>query len=162
MVVLESEIGTAMDINTLQWHKHAIATQNEECPDFRIYMGLCSSDQLSSGSFEENYISGTKTLVYSTDLLTLSKAVEWVEIELDSSFPYNGSDNLIIEISWDNGTVANEYKCHEWYAGADRSLHNINQEGIVSHPCLPHMIISGSPQALENSTFASIKVKLGF
>lgn len=149
-----------MDINILEWHNHGSTTEAAECDGFTINMGLCSSDQLSLGSFDENYIGGTKTLVYSNDLLVVSKADEWPEIELDTPFFYNGTDNLIIEISWDNETHDNTYNVHEWFAGTNRCILSANHSDIESYPFLPHMKLSGY-LALENSTFASIKVELG-
>ncbi len=162
MVVLESEIGTAIDLTSIQWHRHPVPAEDADCEGFKIYMGLSTSDELSSGSFDENYIAGTKTLVFSTDLLSIPNTVDWVDIELDTPFIYNGSNNLIIEISWDNGTETNEFNCHNWFAGNDRCIYKINDFGITPSQFMPQMILSGSPQALENSTFASIKVKLGF
>ncbi len=149
-----------MDINFLQWHSHASTTEDAECDSFTIHMGLCSSDQLSLGSFDENYISGTKTLVYSTDLLIVSMTDEWPEIELDNPFFYNGTDNLIIEISWNNETHSNIYNVYEWFAGTNRCIVSENHSDIKSYPFLPHMKLFGD-LALENSTFASIKVELG-
>ncbi len=149
-----------MDINFLEWHKHAAVVEDAECADFTIHMGLCSSDQLSLDSFDKNYVSGTKTLVYSTDLLSVSHTEDWPKIDLDTPFFYNGTGNLIIEISWENEIQSNIYNVNEWFAGTNRCIFSANHSDIAAYPFLPHMKLSGN-LALENSTFASIKVELG-
>lgn len=158
--MLSGEIGNAMDISSIRWHKHPLTSSDAEDEGFTIYMGLCASDQLSAGSFEGNYISGTKTLVYSTDLLFLDMADEWAEIVLDESYWYSGTDNLIIEIQWDNVSHDNSYYNHEWLAGDDRCIYSQAFPDILSYGFLPHMILVGTLH-LDNSTFAGIKVELG-
>ncbi|MCK5840993.1 MAG: hypothetical protein KAH31_02405 [Candidatus Sabulitectum sp.] len=160
-MVLSSEIGTAVEISSIQWHKHAEFTSTDaEDEDFKLYLGLCGSDQLNTGSFDGNYISGTKTLVYSSDLLIVDMDDEWAEIVLDDPYWYNGTGNLIIEIEWANETHDNSYYNHEWYAGDNRCVFSQGSPDIVAYGFLPHMILAGT-LALENSTFASIKVELG-
>ena len=149
-----------MTINSVRWHKNPLTSTNAEDEGFSIYMGLCSSDQLSTSSFDGNYISGTKALVYSTSLLVVDMADEWAEIGLDDSYLYNGTDNLIIEIQWNNASHSNSYYNHEWLAGDNRCIFTQASPEILSYGFLPHMILAGT-LSLENSTFAGIKVELG-
>jgi len=160
VVVLSGEIGTAMQINSMKWHKNAATLSDAQCEGFSIYLGLCADDQLSNSSYDGNYIAGTKTLVYSTDPLFVNQADEWAEIILDEPYWYNGTDNLIIEIQWDNATHDNSYYNHEWLAGDNRCIFTQSSTDILSYNMLPHMILAGS-LSLENSTFAGIKVELG-
>lgn len=160
MVVLSSEIGTAIEISSIMWEKSPITSTNADCEGFSMYLGLSSAPTLSTGSFDGNYNSGTRTLVYSTSLLTIDMADPWAQIDLDTPYFYNGSDNLIIEIQWDNGTEDNSYYCNEWTAGANRCVYQQGGSGITSDSNLPHMMLVGT-LALEGNTFGGIKVELG-
>ena len=160
VVVLASEIGTAVTINSLQWHKFPTTDQDANCANFSIYMGLCATDQLSGDSFEGNYITGTKTLVYSSALQVVSASTEWPEIGLATPFFYNGTDNLIIEIQWEDNPQPNLYYNWVWFAGDSRCIYAQGSPEIKVWNSIPHMNLIGT-EALENSTFAQIKVELG-
>ena len=149
-----------MTINSVRWHKNPLTSTDAEDEGFSIYMGLCSSDQLSTSSYDGNYISGTKTLVYSNNHLVVDMADEWAEITLDDSYWYNGTDNLIIEIQWENASHSNSYFVHEWLAGDNRCIFTQLTPDTNSYEYLPHMIFVGAA-SLENSTFAGIKVEVG-
>ena len=123
-------------------------------------MGLCSTDQLSPGSFDGNYVTGTKTLVYSTALQFVDQNQEWSEIVLSTPYAYNGTDNLIIEVQWENASQSNSYYNHEWFAGDNRCIYTQSSPAILQYGFLPQMILSGT-FSLDNSTFAEIKVELG-
>lgn len=125
-----------------------------------MYLGLCAADQLSDESFAGNYITGSKILVFNTALLVVDQTGEWAEIVLDVPFFYNGIDNLIIEIQWDNESNDNSYYNHEWTAGDNRCIYTQYTPVIMSYNKIPHMILTGE-LSLENSTFAGIKVELG-
>ncbi len=157
---MASDIGTAFEISSIKWHKNPQTSTDALNEDFRLYLGRCESDQLNTGSFDGNYASGTKTLVFSSDLLVVDMADDWAEIVLDDPYWYDGTDNLIIEIEWANETQDNSYYNHEWYAGNDRCVYSQGSPDIVSYGFLPQMILVGS-LSLDNSTFAGIKIELG-
>ena len=159
--MLSGEIGTAMEIGSISWHREASNTFTDaDCEQFTLHLGYAVADTLSTDSFDGNYIPGSKTLVFSTPLLTLDMDDEWSQIVLDEPFFYNGEGNLIIDIQWDNGTEDNTYYNWNWIAGENRCISIHGSSGILSDNLVPHMIFSGS-LALENSTFGSIKVELG-
>ena len=119
-------------------------------------MGHGARDELGT-TFDDNYISGTKTLVYTTPSITISAAAEeWATIELDTPFDYNGTDNLIMEIQWSGGSGT--FYTYKWETGTDRCVK-------ASNPGLPTGAVSTQmcqfrielPLALQNSTFGSIK-----
>jgi hypothetical protein len=67
----------------------------------RIYASHTSRTSLSS-TFADNYNGNTPVLVYSNSSLFLNIPENaWGQINFDSIFAYNGSDNLLIEIQWD-------------------------------------------------------------
>ncbi len=149
-----------MQINSIMWEKAPSTSTDADCEGFSMYLGLSSSATLSTSSFDGNYISGTKTLVYSTPLLTIDMDDPWGQIDLDTPFYYDGSENLIVEIQWDNGTEDNSYYNIEWNAGPDRCIYQQKEPDIKSYYGVPHMFLVGD-LALEGNTFAGIKVELG-
>lgn len=160
MVVLSSDINTAMIINSIQWHRDSVYVVDATCNNFQMHMGLCASNQLNNESYEGNYITGTKTLVYS-GTVNISRDLEWKEIVLQKPFIYDGTDNLIIEISWTKRT-ADSYYCQSWYAGNKRALYSRKPYAPTYYTRIPHMIFTGTTStSLERSTFGEIKVLIG-
>jgi hypothetical protein len=158
VVVLDSEIGTAMDINTLAWKRTPIGDPSATLDEIEIYMGLCATDELGT-TFEDNYIPGTKTLVFSSSPFTISAdPEEWAEVTLDTPFWYNGSDNLIIEVTWPNGSGS--FYVYKWSSGSDRSLESGygGTTGTLSQD-VSHLQLIGDV-GLEPSTFAEVKASL--
>ena len=126
--------------------------------DFDIYMGLCETDVLSS-AFDDNYISGTRTLAFSRDTLTLSPgAGEWQDFDLDTPFWYNGQDNLIVEFMWSSGDTEDEclYSWH-WNTGTIRSVSGVYGASTGTMSSLIVMLRFTGELALEQMTFAGVK-----
>ena len=65
VVVLASEIGDAIEIESLSWKRFPSPDDQGTFNDYAMYMGLCDSDQLGL-NYEDNYISGTRTMVMSS------------------------------------------------------------------------------------------------
>jgi hypothetical protein len=73
----------------------------------QIYALHVSRTALTS-TFNQNYESETPVLIYSKSSLDLNIPENtWGKINFDSSFAYNGSDNLLIEIRW-NGSPSGD------------------------------------------------------
>ena len=133
------------------------------CESFTMYLGYCAEDTLDL-DFQSNYTPGSKTLVFSADplQLTASGTGDWVTIELDEPFWYNGVDNLIIDCQWNNANDDNSFYASQWASARNTCVYEYNtpQHSHTRTSEVPYMIISGA-QMLENGTFASIKVLLG-
>lgn len=128
--------------------------------NFELYMGLCSSDVLTN-SFEGNYVSGSKILVFDANPLIISPdGNDWSTITLETPYWYNGQDNLIIELLWDNATNDNAYYSGQWDSGANRMLYQQTTPVLNLSSWIPHMRLSGD-LSLSQSTFAEIKYLLG-
>ncbi len=156
-VVLASEMGDAMTIDSFSWKRCPGGDPQGTFYDMKIYMGLCSSDELGS-TFDDNYISGTRIEVMSASPYT-SQTVginEWFEFVFDTPFWYNGQDNLLIELEWSDG-AGSLYTWH-WNAGTNRSIYGLYGEStsLVQQSTAPNLRLNGT-LSLTNSTFARIK-----
>jgi hypothetical protein len=72
--------------------------------NFKMYINHISSSTLSS-TFASNY--GTdRTLVFSRTTYTISHpgTWTWINLGMDTKFKYDGSSNLVLEISWTSGS----------------------------------------------------------
>ena len=164
VVVLDEEIGSDFEINSIAWQKHPAGDVSAEFATFKIYMGLCSEDQLGS-VFDDNYISGTRTLVYESSSQVMSGSVdEWVSIVLDTDYQYDSSEgNLIIEVTWISCVDLKSFYTRSWDAGSIRAI-GYTQTGAPTHPTgslsssLPRLMITGTAGgALESLTFGAVK-----
>jgi hypothetical protein len=104
VVAAEEELGTAMEISGIYFHRGDIGSRNGEFGDFRIYMGLCDTDSLGE-TFEENWLGHTMTEVFSRETVLLDVgAEEWFGFRFDSTYFYAGRHDLLIEVSWVGGS----------------------------------------------------------
>ena len=155
--MLASEIGDAIEIESLSWKRHVSGDTQSTLNDYSLYMGLCSSDVLGT-NFDDNYISGSRTLVMSSSPYTTPSVNpnEWFDNILDTSFWYNGADNLIIEIEWSSGT-GSLYTWH-WDSSSQRCVIGAygasNANEISSN--VPNIRLNGI-LSLSNTTFGQIK-----
>lgn len=161
MVATADEIGDAMEVESVSWHRGTTGfVSTATYYNLRIYMGYSPLNVLGT-TFAENYVPLSRTLVYSGDATISAEEDEWFTIPLDSPFWYNGSDFFIMEVIWDSGT--GNPSCYEFNTPmTPSSLKSPDPNGetgfLSSMRC--QFMLDGS-QALENGTFASIKVLLG-
>ena len=157
VVVLASEMGDAMNIDSFSWKRSVAGDPQGTFNDMKIYMGLCNSDELEL-AFNSNYIGGTRVEVMSASPYT-SQTVgpnEWFEFVFDTPYWYNGQDNLLIEIEWSSG-VGSLYSWN-WNGGSNRCMygHYGMATALVINSNVPNLRLNGT-LSLENSTFARIK-----
>ena len=157
VVVLASEMGDAVNIESFSWKRSPSPDDHGTFNDMAIYMGLCDSDQLGS-TFDDNYIAGTRTLVMSSPSYTTEtvEVNEWFTFAFNTPYWYNGQDNLLIEIEWSTG-AGSLYTWH-WNAGTSRSMyaHYGGSTALVQQSIAPNLRLDGT-LSLSNSTFARIK-----
>jgi hypothetical protein len=159
VVVLSSEIGDAMEIESISFNRFPSPDDRANFNDMVIHMGLCDSDELTA-VFADNYVSGTKTEVMSaSSYMTESVAVgEWYTFDLDTPYWYNGQDNLLIEVEWSSGSGS--LYSWSWDTGSDRKIYG--DYGSTSAPSqniggnVPTMQLDGT-LSLDQSTFGRIK-----
>ena len=159
MIVLEEELDGPMDIESISWYWLPIEEDFATCEGFELHLGYRTSDQLGD-DFESNYNPGSRTLVYSDDSLYVTPGSgNWTTLTLSTPFHYNGSDNLVIEVEWDNGVEDNSYYCGQWEAGSNRCLKSEDGGPALLYEWVTHMIITGT-LGLDTGTFGEVKTVL--
>lgn len=151
-------MGNAMTISALKWKRvTGFGENNTNLQDFKIYMGYSTLDVLGT-NFTNNFVPGSRTLVYSRDPLTITGVAPetWFTTTLDTPFFYNGTNNLLIEIEWSVGS--NSIYIYHWDAVLGRSVVSQSYGTPTGDldAIVPHLILSGTLD-LESSTFGSIK-----
>jgi len=147
-----------MTIGEVSWQRGGSSGSSQGTYNgFRIYMGLSVSDELTN-TFEDNYIAGSRTLVYATSSQTMSaQPDEWMTIPLETPFEYNGTDNLIVEIQWFGGS--NMFYTYMWETGSSRGLMNKNDASSRTGTLYTRMseLMFTPASSLEQYTFGAIK-----
>ena len=164
VVVFDEEIGSDFDVTEIGWQIHPTAATPAEFSGMKVYMGLCADESLGS-TFEDNYIAGTRTLVYQNSLEVLSGAAgDWATVTLDDTFQYNSDEgNLVIEVTWDSCVNHKSLYVYSWDTGAIRAVGN-TQAGAPSNPtgslssAMPRIILTGNAAGnLTSMTFGAVK-----
>ncbi len=158
MVAYSEELGSAIEIESISL-KVASGTK-VHLDALQIYLGHTDRIELEE-EFEGNYIGGTKTLVYDhSDLWLYAGAPgEWFTIQLDESFWYNGSDNLIIEFDWPGGE--NAIYVWGWISDVNRSLYGEYGNPVGTQTWESLLVRLNGSLSLEPTTFGAIKSTLG-
>jgi hypothetical protein len=101
MIYLQSEINTVGNITKIRFQVDPLTSIPYTVTNQKIYMGHTTLSSFPSSTVKENaqtnYISSNYTLVYDG---TVNWAVGWVEIILQTPFPWNNTNNLLIK--WEN------------------------------------------------------------
>jgi hypothetical protein len=156
VVVLDSEIGQAVEVDSISWKRSPWGQDNASFVDLNIYMGLSADDSLGL-DFLDNYLPETRTLVFSRTSYTVSAGPDsWYGIALDTPYWYTGQDNLLIEIEWSAGS-GSIYSYH-WQTGQPRAIAASYGDSTAPgfETTLPHMHLNGTLE-LEQVSFAAVK-----
>jgi len=158
-VAYSDELGSAIEISSLSFQ--TFSGPKVHFSGLQIYLGLTNAVELRT-EFDSNYISGTKTLVYDHSDLWLNSGSpgEWFTIDLDNSFWYNGSDNLIIDFCWPEGSES--IYVWGWIGDVNRSVYGLysGTTGVAASHESILMKLNGT-LSLDASTFGAIKATLG-
>ncbi len=162
MVVLDSEIGNAVQIQSISFKRSTFGVDTATFADLNIYMGHGTADQLNP-VFLNNYLPGTRTQVFdSGGIITLTAGMnEWFTINLDTPYWYSGVNNLIIEFEWpsDEPSEGSLYIWH-WQAGTNRAIFGPFGSTTADEfeTTVPHLRLNGNLE-LQTDTFGSIKAR---
>ena len=99
MIYLQSEINTVGSITKIRFQVDPVSIPYT-ATNQKIYMGhttLSIFPSIVKENAQTNYVSSNYTLVYDG---TINWAVGWVEIVLQTAFPWNNTNNLLIK--WEN------------------------------------------------------------
>ncbi len=77
-------------------------TEDPSFPNVTISLAHTDLDALT-GTYDDNYI-GSLTDVYYNLNYTFDASSGWIQFDLDDTFYYNGTDNLLVQVEW-NGTA---------------------------------------------------------
>jgi len=110
MLYLKSEINTTGSITKIRFQCDPGSPSSYVAENQKIYMGHTTLSTLPSVSVKENaqtnYVSSNYTLVYDG---TITWKPGWVEIVLQTPFPWNNTDNLLIKYENREGTFSSFY-----------------------------------------------------
>jgi len=101
---LQSEIAQSGTIDKIYFYKTA-ASSAATFNNFRIY--LCHSTLSVLGTTFASNCSDTPVLVKNSSSYVLPDGTGWMEIEIDNTFTYNNTNNLIVEIRWNSDNLQN-------------------------------------------------------
>jgi hypothetical protein len=157
VVVLASEIGSGMTVEGISVNCAELSPYTGIRADAHIWMGLCESDILGT-AFEDNYVPGSKTLVFQADTLEIDGVPDtWVDIDLQTPFFYDGIRNLLIEVWHEPVGLNHGLYCWNWASGEGRMIWASSQGGdVYVDDDVPWLSITGQT-ALEQQTFGGIK-----
>ncbi len=152
-------MGSAIEIESISFK--VVSGEKVFLEEFQIYLGHSSLDELEP-EFDDNYISGTKTRVFNqSDVWLYSPGPgEWMTIELEDSFWYNGSDNLLVDFAWPSGESA-IYVMGWSDSDVDRSVNGEYDNPIGTQSPESLLLRFNGTLSLEPATFGSIKATLG-
>lgn len=155
---MSSEMSGAMTISQIGWQRGGdYGASSGYYNNFKLYIGLASKSELSD-TFDDNYIPGTRILVYEATSQNMAAGPdEWMIITLDTPFWYNGVENLIVELEWVGGYEM--FYTYLWETGSNRSLMNkadVHSPTGTLSTTMSQLMFDGA-LALEQETFGSIK-----
>lgn len=108
---------------------HAVTANSQVLNSFTIKVSHTTSSSFASTSF----ISGNFTTVYSGNVTAVSNA--WNTYNFTTAFNYNGTDNLLVEICWNNSSAANNSPVYYTASSAYRTLYHradVTNGGVCS------------------------------
>jgi len=160
VVVEANEFSDAMVINAIEFFLAPGAVEDHvDFFEFYVYMGYCSSDELST-NYDDNYINGWKYLVFERTSPVTFHSSDPI-INFDTPFFYQPSQgNLVFEIAWPDGEK--EFYTYDSIEDGNTLVHGgYGLETGDQYTLRPHLLIHGD-LALEQTTFAGIKASFRF
>jgi hypothetical protein len=159
VIALDEELGGPATIDAVSW-QWASGGTFAAFGDLEIVLGHYDQDALGA-VFDDNYLPGSDVMVYSEPYTELKVgADDWVTLDLETAFDYDGTDNLVMEVRWSSGSGS--IYTYKWETGQDRCLRG-DGPGSAHGTLLTQMceFRIETSLALEQSTFGSIKAYLG-
>ena len=119
-MVLASEINLAGELTEGAYDVTDGPYSNGLFWNFEMRLCHTSLDELTE-NFSDNYAGNTPIMVADDDPLNITTGDGWWAVPDFTPFDYNGSDNLIIEIRWQDDNEVSVYMWH-FDSGSDRFL----------------------------------------
>ena len=122
ILYLSSEISTSGTIDKIAFYVTSIPGQTMF--NFTVRMKHTGFSSYASTSFDN---SGYTTCL--SDTIAIS-STGWVEIPLTTSFSYNGSSNLIVDVSFDNTSYSQSGNARSFTSSNYRTIHYVSDSNL--------------------------------
>lgn len=149
-IYYQSEIGESGDITSISFYLNAAATTNDESSDWTIYLGHSTKTGFADNDDWEDLANLTQ--VFSGNV-TYPENGNWMQIDFDTPFSYNNTDNLLIAVD-ENQTG---YDCSSYWNvsdGLSRSIY-YRSDSVNSDPATPETA-NGVLDVFPNVVFGGI------
>lgn len=162
MVTSDELSNKAMSIQSISVRATAASNSEGSYENFVLLIGHTSLSSLTA-TFDDNWAtSGTEVFTDENLEITGLSGEQWITFELNESFPYDGSSNLLMEMAW-NGpefppTGGSIYTwC--WIDSSNRTVTSGDASSSMGTPGTVCQVlkIDYTEQALDQMTFAGIK-----
>lgn len=159
MVAISDSLDSAIEVNSISF---LVASGDRVMLDhLDIFMGYSELDDLGM-NFDDNYVPGSKTLVFEDDNLIIDSpgSGQWLTLDLDVPFWYSGQQNLVLEFRWPGGSQ--EIDIWGWYPTANHTVFAPDWQASQGTPMMESLLFRlNGTLALEANTFGAIKATLG-
>ena len=125
VIYLADEIGAAGKINALSLN--IIAAPGQTLSNWTIRLKHTGANTFASGAWETNDWS----VVYRHD--ETIQGTGWTTFFFDQAFDFNGTNNLLVDFSFDNDTYTTDGICASFIAPANRSV-SFQTDGAFGNP----------------------------
>ena len=160
MVTAEDMGNTSVEISALGFMPSEYSEKTGSYHEFFLLLGHSDLDTLTI-AFNDNWAS-SPVEVFSNPQLQMTGVAggEWLMFEFDQPFFYNGSSNLLCELSWEGPVDPPDSRIYTMNWDAEESCALVafspdSSRGYLSS-AVPNLLFV-TAQALETQTFAGIK-----
>ncbi|MFW5898739.1 MAG: DNRLRE domain-containing protein, partial [Candidatus Saliniplasma sp.] len=101
-------INASGDIEKIKFQGFEIGPDWAVVENLTVKMAHSNNETLSTNFSVHNIDPFVEVLSRSRYNVSSSGRSQWIEIEMDDVFPYNGEDHLLIEIDWEGGYASDE------------------------------------------------------
>jgi hypothetical protein len=158
VLVLKKQLGFSAPITRIEYHS-AGTYSNVEFYNLEFRVCHTSLAELTA-NFSDNYDGKTPVLVATADPLTVNVGLnDWFGFDLSPKFNYNGSDNLIVEVRWQNQATGDKVNTWAHDTGKGRMLktreYNGSSGGLV--PTVNQFRITYDSPAVEPTSLGRVR-----
>lgn len=161
MVTVEDMGGTPVVISSLGFMPSESSQKTGSYHEFSLLLGYTHLDELLP-RFNDNW-STLPEEVFSDPQLDLTgvSGGQWILFEFDDPFMYDGTSNLLLELSWDGPIDPPDSRIYSmnWDNTVYSSLIGFSPDSATGYvtSLTPNLLFVTSEAALEGQTFAGIK-----